>query len=369
MASSNHIPEMAQEQDTETLLREFLQQSESELEPIMPRRAVELYLEDKARECQASTVRSHRSRLGFFVEWCAVEGIENLNELSARDIHEYRVWRREDLNVVSEKTQMDTIRVFIEWCETIDGVQQDLFKKVKSPDIPDGENARETSLDEPRANAVLDYLETYEYASVEHVTWLILVETGLRMGGVHSLDVDDYQPDCETPHLKLVHRPETDTPLKNGPNGERPISITDKACTIVDDYLKNRRPSVLDSNGREPLLASPQGRISKSTIRKYVYKWSRPCVVDQECPHDRNPSECSAAGSTDRASKCPSSVTPHPIRRGYITRLLKAGVPVEVVSDRCNVSPAVIDEHYDVRSADEKMRQRHEVIRDAIGST
>lgn len=68
-------------------------------------------------------------------------------------------------------------------------------------------------------------------------------------------------------------------------------------------------------------------------------------------------------------SKCPSGVTPHPIRRCYITRLLKAGVSVEVVSDRCNVSPVVIDEHYDVRSEDEKMQQRQVVIRKVLDET
>jgi hypothetical protein len=55
-------------------------------------------------------------------------------------------------------------------------------------------------------------------------------------------------------------------------------------------------------------------------------------------------------------------VTPHPIRRGYIAHLLKRGIPVEVVSERCNVSPGIIDKHYDVRSAEEKMRQRRQVL-------
>lgn len=156
---------------------------------------------------------------------------------------------------------MDTIRVFLEWCESIDAVQQGLFKKVKSPDIPDGENARSTSLDEEHADAILEYLETYEYASVEHVTWLILVETGIRMGGAHSLDIDDYHPDGETPHLQLIHRPDTGTSLKNGQGGERPVGITGNACCVIDDYLANRRPSVTDTHGREPLLATLNGRI------------------------------------------------------------------------------------------------------------
>ena len=42
---------------------------------------------------------------------------------------------------------------------------------------------------------------------------------------------------------------------------------------------------------------------------------------------------------------------------------------MEVVSDQCNVSPMIIDEHYDVRSKDEKMQQRQEVLRKALDET
>ena len=260
---------------------------------------------------------------------------------------------------------MNTRSVSIEWCETIDAVQQGLFKKIKSPLIPDGGNVRETTLTTERASAILSYLEKYEYATVEHVTLLVLIETGMRMGGAHGLDVDDYQREEEHPCLQLHHQPDTDTPLKNGHKGERPVSISSGACDTIDDYLENRRPDVTDDHGREPLLASQQGRITKSTIRKYVYKWSRPCAINSGCPHDRDSDECDAANDLNQASKCPSSVTPHPIRRGYITRLLKEGVSVEVVSDRCNVSPVVIDEHYDVRTEEEKMQQREAVLREA----
>ena len=362
----NDRPDVDESTDAEELLRDFLDRTETTLEPITPQEALDLYLEDKARECQQATVRSHRSRLGFLVEWCEEQGIDNMNDLTARELHEFRVWRREDLNVVSEKTQMDTVRVFVEWCETIDAVQPGLFKKIKPPVIPDGGNVSETTLDATRADRILEYLQKFEYATVEHVTWVILVKTGMRMGAAHGLDVEDYQPDEDHPHLALSHRPDTETPLKNSRRGERPVSIPQEAQEVIDDYLKNKRPDVTDDHGRKPLLASNMGRLSKSTIRKYIYKWSRPCVYGADCPHEKDPDECEAAQSFDQASKCPSSVTPHPIRRGYITRLLTAGVPVDVISERCNVSAVVIDEHYDVRSDDEKMRQRKGILRDTL---
>lgn len=365
----NDVPTVINESDAQELLNDLLDRTTDNLEPTTPDQAVELYLEDKQRDCQRTTVKAHKSRLGFFIDWCEEQDIDNMNDLSARYLHEYRVWRRENLNVVSEKTQMDTLRVFIQWCETIDAVQSGLFKKVQSPSIPDGERARETVIHAGRAQQVLDYLEKYEYATAEHVTWLILTETGMRMGAARALDVDDYQRNAELPHLSINHRPETETPIKNGVRGERPVGISPEACEVIDDYLNDQRADVTDCYGREPLLATLHGRVAKSTIRKYVYKWSRPCMVGDECPHDRERDECDAATNLDRASKCPSSVTPHPIRRGYITHLLQVGVPVEVVSDRCNVSPAIIDQHYDVRSEEDKMRQRQEILGEIRGKT
>jgi hypothetical protein len=58
----------------------------------------------------------------------------------------------------------------------------------------------------------------------------------------------------------------------------------------------------------------------------------------------------------------PSIPTPPPFSTEQ-----KEGVSVEVVSDRCNVSPVVIDEHYDVRTAEEKMQQREALLPEALG--
>jgi len=106
------------------------------MEPITPEAALELYLEDKQREAAEATVRSHRSRLGHFIDWCDEEGIDNMNDLTARRAHEYRVWRRSshdrDANSVTMKTAMDTFRVFIRWCESIDAVPNGLAEKILS---------------------------------------------------------------------------------------------------------------------------------------------------------------------------------------------------------------------------------------------
>jgi len=68
----------------------------TELEPIKPEYALELYLQEKETDCTESTVYAHKSRLGHFLRWCDEEEIENLNHLTGRKLHEYRLWRQED---------------------------------------------------------------------------------------------------------------------------------------------------------------------------------------------------------------------------------------------------------------------------------
>jgi integrase len=332
-----------------------------ELEPIDPETALELYLAEKETAVTDATLYSHESRLGFFLDWCEEREITNLNDLTGRRLHQYRLWRRNvgDLSKPSEKTQMDTLRVFIKWLESIDAVEQDLHHKVRSPDVTPDENSRDVMIEAEDAETMLAYLERYEYASIRHVTASLLWHTMIRMGAARALDVEDYDPEEQS--LRIRHRPETGTPIKNKARGERMLAISGDLCLVLDDWIRERQPDVTDDHGRRPLLATKHGRVADSTIRMYCYQVTRPCAYGQECPHDREPDECEAAGN-EEAAKCPSSVSPHPFRRGAITHYLHSDVPETAVSDRANVSTEVIDQHYDQRTQKEKMEQRRQYL-------
>jgi len=332
-----------------------------DLEPITPRNAVELYLHD--RDVADSTLRAHRRRLERFVDWCENEGIDNLNEITGRDTRRFKIDEfdeREDGGTYSKETirsVMDTLRVFSRYCESIEAVRSGLAEKIQSPNP---ENARQESLEPDRAEAILAHLRKYEYASHRHVLFRLLWRCGLRLGGVHTLDLRDI--DHADNYLEIHHRPETETPLKNEEEGERLVNISSETSSILAEYIQQNRHRVEDDHGREPLLTSSHGRRTKPNLRELVYSVTRPCEYTGDCPHDRRLSECDAAGNISKASQCPSSIYPHAIRRGSITAHLRNEMPKPMVSDRMDVSSDVIDHHYDARSDEERMHQRRDYL-------
>lgn len=331
------------------------------LEPLSPEQAKEMYEQEREGEVSERTLQAHHYRLVHFLRWCEQEGIDNLNDLTGRKLHEYRLWRKDDgdLNAVSLRTQLETLRVFIKFCETIDAVQQDLHDKILLPTLSNEDEQREEILRSEQAENVLDYLRRFEYASRGHTVLELLWHTGIRLGSLHALDLEDYDPEAE--RLRVRHRPGTETSLKNGGEGERLIALSRHVCEVLDDWIEHQRPEKEDEHGRCPLLTTSHGRLSQSTIREIVYKATRPCYYGDGCPHDRDSEECKG---TDYGyhSRCPSSVSPHSVRRGSITYHLSEDVPEKVVSDRMNVGQEVLDKHYDKRSEEVKVEQRREYL-------
>lgn len=300
---------------------------------------------------------SHNSRIGHLVRWCSEKSIGNLNELTGRKLQEYRVWRREEGNLrpASEKTQMDTIRVFIRWLETIDAVPPDLSTKVLSPTLSLDEEVRNVLIDKAQMDPILTHLAKFDYASLRHVSLTLLWNTMMRIGAAHALDLEDYH--SEGQYLEIIHRPEQGTAIKNKKRGERFVALSEDTCALLDNWVENKRPSVTDDFDRNPLLTTNQGRMAKSTIRDYVYQETRPCSISLNCPDGRDIEVCKAT-HRDHAAECPFNVSPHAIRRGSITNALNNDVPSRIVGDRANVSQSVLEKHYDRRSQKEKMEQR-----------
>lgn len=318
-----------------------------DLEPLDPRTAQELFLDHKATNCTKSTVQNHRYRTNHFINWCDEEGIGNLNDLSGRDIQQFRLWRKGDgeLNKLTLRMQMSTLRVFLKWAGSIEAVPQDLYNKVMVPRVRPSDRRSNEILHAEDAQEILQYLSKYQYASIEHTLLALLWETGMRIGAANSIDLEDVDFDEE--HIRLVHRPTEGTTLKNGHGGERLVAMTPALTELLKDHVSTKRHDVTDDHGREPLLTTSHGRMHRNTIRRVINRITAPCYRNEPCP------DCK-----EGEPKCPEAVSPHAIRRGSITHFLSEDVPVEIVSDRMNVSRRVLGEHYDKRSEEVKLEQR-----------
>jgi site-specific recombinase XerD len=145
-----------------------------DLDPIEPATAQELYLDHKAAHCAEKTVRSHGYRTNFFVQWCRENGIDDLNDLTGRHLHEC-------LRVDPEDGQCDEL------------------------------------LESEHTDEILTRFGKSEYASRDHVLVAILWGTGMRIGEAKWLDLCDV--DLDDRFLQLRHRPDQVTFIAFGPNG------------------------------------------------------------------------------------------------------------------------------------------------------
>lgn len=327
-----------------------------DLELLPVHEGIERFLETRETELAESSLNNARTRLNHFQEWADDREIENLNTLTGRDLADFVTWLRGQIAPLTLQKQLSTIRSALRYWAKIEGVSEGLAEKLHSPELPDGAEARDDHITFEEAEEILQTLSQYHYASPRHVMLSLLWVTGMRRSALRAIDVEDLRPDDHA--ITLKNRPETGTKLKNGDTGERWIYLGPHWYKIVEDSLEHPdRDDVVDEFGREPLLTTINGRPTGDTIYTRVNRATQPCEYE-ECPHDIDPEECDARGRGGYPSKCPSSVGPHAIRRGAITHHLNKNVTPEVVSERCDVSLAVLYKHYDVRTDQEKMNVR-----------
>ncbi|WP_238378378.1 tyrosine-type recombinase/integrase [Haloarcula rubripromontorii] len=367
---------MSDEPDADELLDELRDMvgASDDLESVEPREAFDLWMQQQ--EMADSTAQSYRYRVQPFLEYCDEAGIDDLSDLTTRDIKEFEACRwNSDLQRNTLNNQFGTLRLWFEYCRDLNAVSEDVFRAWEVPDLSKEDRVNTAKLITDRAQGILDELDQFRYASREHVLMLLLWRTTARIGTLRSLDLCDVYLDdgdrqrlraelegegfaphvvesildeASLPFLYPRHRSESETPLKNKTGGERVINIADWVADVVRGYLRVNRSDIVDEYGREPLFSSKKGsgRLSKSAMRNWVYVLTQPCEFGGRCPHDRDPEECEAR-EHGQGSKCPSSRSPHKIRTGAITHHRDQGWPTPDLAQKANTSEELIEGVYD----------------------
>lgn len=334
---------------------------ETDTPPI--REAQEMYLTDRQADVRDETLRSLRSRTNLFCRYLEQEtDVSSLSDVSPTTLHRYKVHQsNNDIAARTLVSRLSTVAVWLDWMEGMKYVTDGLADHMRAI-TPESNKAKQTLLQSERAESILQYLNKYEYGSRDHVVILLLWETGIRSGSLRSLDLPDIEPDETKGCLRLVHR-EPETPLKNGTSGERYVSLRSETIRTIRDYVEHYRRPQTAVEGREPLLTTRKGRMAIVTIRRTVYRYTRPCSYGESCPLDRDTETCEATDRMDSWSKCPEGVSPHDVRRGALTRMCRSDAPTTAISDRADVSPEILNHHYNQMTDAEKMEQRRNYFR------
>lgn len=358
-------------------LRELREQLESEPELVStkPGEAFELWM-DQQGESAERTRAAYRYRIEPFLRFLAEERVVDLNDLTTRHVKEFESRRRGgDRERQTLNNQFGTLRQFLSYCADLDAVTEDVAGSVNVPELRKGDRVNTEKLVTERASTILEKLDRYRFASLDHVILLLFWRTTMRIGTLHGLDLEDFYvdedgydrlktklldrgllpdvvdeilDDVELPIVFPQHRPETGTPLKKKLAGERVINIKGWVADTVQEYIRVNRPDLRDEHGRRPLLATEKGggRLSGSSIRRRVYLLTHPCEFGDPCPYGEDPDTCEAREHGHEA-KCPGARSPHKIRTGSITWHRDRGWSVRDVAERAATSEELVRGVYD----------------------
>jgi integrase len=326
---------------------------------IAPITAKDRYLKDRQSELTDKSLYNYNCSLKRLCEYLDQQNIRKISQITPDILQSFKEHRMEKVATITLRNDLRVVKLFIEFCESLGAITPGTHELIR---IPEGANEVNTTyLTQNEAEAALDYLWKYEYASAKHVVFYTLWKCGMRLSGLRTLDLEDFDP--VRPALEIRHRPETGTPLKNKDHSERDVFISEDHRQLLSDYIAQNRPDETDEYGRKPLFATVYGRRSRGTIQSIVYGVTRPCVYTNECPVEKDPDTCEH-NTHNRAYGCPESVSPHALRKGYVTAAATAGQPRDVTQERTNMSDVIMSKHYDMADHAEKAERRKDSLFD-----
>lgn len=333
----------------------------SEVVPLLKARRD--FIQYKEQTQKESTARAYDYPTKDFVEFCDSRGVTVTGEIGKRNVTKWIDKRRNEVKPITVHNNAKHLRVFLKWMGNRELCDWEIHRQMEIPNVPEDDDVNDQVLREGHAENVLEYLDTYHYASVYHALFYTMWHTGCRISGAIALDVDDFEPSAHDDSiLTFRNRKAEGTPLKNKNKSDRDVTISDALADVLQDYVSTRREDKTDEYGREPLFTVPSGRLYRQRAYKNVVALTRPCVTGENCPHNRAIESCDAAQDKEQAPSCPSSVSLHPVRKGAITNHINEGWPKELLSERVDVSVEVLEKHYDFRTTERKRQNRRQYL-------
>lgn len=325
--------------------------------------AIERYVQRKRPDWSGGTERTYRRNLELFVDYTAGREIESLSELTRWNVGAFTDYLlAQDYAKASVASRQKSIKTWLKWLEGQGLLEPGVHLAIETLKLTDDEESSDEQLDPEAARTLLAfYRDSSKWRGTRgHAILEVLWHTGCRASGLIALDLGDFDGDAGD--LMFRNRPETDTRLKRGDQHQRNVTISETPTDVLRLWCARERPSVRDDHGREPLFPSEDGRPTVDTVRYWVYEATQPCMAE-ECPHGKRRPNCEWVPRNE-ASKCPSTRSPHPVRRGSITWQRNLGFSAETVAERAAATPGTIRRYYDDPDYEDELERRRSQTED-----
>ena len=283
------------------------------------------YLEAE-RGRSAHTVRAYLSDVGSLLGFAASEGVEDLAGLELGTLRRWLGSQSESgMSRATLARRSATARAFTAWAVREELIDADPALRLKAP-------KREKSLPGVlHQQQVLRLVEGTETAAAEggplplrnRAMVELLYATGIRVGELAGLDVDDLDPDRRT--LRVLGKG----------NKERTVPYGLPAALAVDDWLRRGRPALATETSGPALFLGARGkRVDQRQVRSVV--------------HDL----LEALGDT-------AATGPHALRHSAATHLLDGGADLRAVQEILGHSSLATTQIYTHVSV-ERLRQSYQ---------
>ncbi|BCW79063.1 tyrosine recombinase XerC [Arthrobacter sp. NicSoilC5] len=252
------------------------------------------------RAVSGHTRRAYLGDLHSLLVHAASEGVAELKDL---ELGTFRRWLGSQSSAGASRATLArrsaTARVFTAWALREELIDTDPALRLKAPKR---EGSLPGVLQAPQLTRLLDGLEASatdgEPLAVRNRALVeLLYATGIRVGELAGLDVDDLDPDRRT--LRVIGKG----------NKERTVPFGVPAAVAVDDWLRRGRPALAKGNSGPALfLGARGGRIDQRQVRALVNTLF------------------AALGDT-------SASGPHALRHSAATHLLDGGADLRAVQE------------------------------------
>jgi len=135
-------------------------------ENIDPETATKNWLMNEWREVTDRTRANYSTVADKWCLFCEEHDIESMAEVSGRTLMRFKPWKGEQVKLSTVGQNLFCLRRFIDYCEKIEAVKPGRLDKI--PDVRAPDTTRDEKVDKETAEAVLNYLRKFDYASRRH---------------------------------------------------------------------------------------------------------------------------------------------------------------------------------------------------------